>query len=352
MTKKELNFWKNKKVIVTGHTGFKGSWLSFLLSILGSRVIGISLKPEKKSLYNILELKKIIYKSYYCNILDLKKIKHIISKHKPDIVFHLAAEAIVIKSYNNPLNTFKVNILGTANILEVLKKNKVQSIVMVTTDKCYENTSKKKFFHENDKLGGNDPYSASKAASEILINSYKKSYFKNNFISTARAGNVIGGGDFNKFRIIPDYYKSLKYKKKLNIRNPKFIRPWQHVFDVINGYLMLAKKNFLNSKYSESWNFSPNSREGITVKKLVEELNKQNNDVVKINYFSKKKKLHEDKYIFLSSSKSKKRLGWNNILSFNQMVTMTNDWYLEYTNKKHNIFNFSKAQLTNFFKIK
>lgn len=352
MTKKDLNFWKNKKVLVTGHTGFKGSWLIFLLSILGSKVIGISLKPEKKSLYNILNLQKIIHRSYYCDILNQKKIKKIIEKHKPEIVFHLAAEAIVLNSYNYPLNTFKVNIIGTANLLESLKKNIARSIVIVTTDKCYENISKKKFFHENDKLGGNDPYSASKAASEILINSYRKSYFKNNLISTARAGNVIGGGDFNKYRIVPDYFKSLRLKKKLSIRNPKYIRPWQHVFDVINGYLILAKKNYFSSKYSEPWNFSPHSRKSVTVKKLVEQFNRKNKRIVTIDYSLKKKKLHEEKYIFLSSSKSKKRLQWKNRLNFDKMITVTNDWYLEYFNNKSNILNFSKAQLINFFRIK
>ena len=243
--------------------------------MLGARVVGIGLKPEKNSiLFSKLKLNKKI-KQYFFDINNLKKLKNIIKKEKPKFIFHLAAQSIVSESYSQPINTFKTNILGSANILECCRKLKVPNLLLITSDKCYLNLNLKKNYRETDKLGGIDNYSSSKASAENIFFSYHNSYFKNSKYlgyASARAGNVIGGGDLKKDRIVPDIIKSIKFKKNLLIRNPKSTRPWQHVLEPLSGYLLLGYlliKKKLPSNIYPSWNFGPHSRNSKKVKDLV-----------------------------------------------------------------------------------
>ena len=269
--------YKNLKVLVTGSTGFKGSWLCYWLNQIDSKVIGVGLRPEKDSiLFKSLNLEKKISQNYI-NIEDYYKIEKLIKKEKPDIIFHLAAQSIVSESFINPLNTIKTNTLGSANILEAVKKNKIENLVFITSDKCYLNMNSSRPYKEKDLLGGHDVYSSSKAAAEILFHSYHDSFFYSQTgklkKTSARAGNVIGGGDFKKNRIIPDFFRSISKKKKLLIRNPHATRPWQHVLEPLSGYLILGEKllnNNLSKNLYPSWNFGPYKKNCKKVKKVID----------------------------------------------------------------------------------
>ena len=330
--KNDLNIYKNLKVLVTGSTGFKGSWLCFWLNLLQAKVVGVGLKPEKDSIiFKKLKLEKKI-KQYYLNIVDFKKLNKIIKKEKPDIIFHLAAQSIVSESYIDPLKTINFNVVGSSNILESCRINKVKNLVYITSDKCYLNDNKNKTYKENDKLGGKVVYSSSKAASEIIFFSYHKSFFNKNKTvkyASARAGNVIGGGDMKKDRIVPDIIKSIMTKKSIFLRNPKAIRPWQHVLESLYGYLILG--NFLiNNKLSKNkipnWNFGPNSSNYKNVlsltKKIIFNWNLKNK-VIKI----KKENFHESSILKLNNQKAQKELKWKPKLNFNQTIKLTVDWY-------------------------
>ena len=235
-------FYRNKKILVTGATGFKGAWLCLWLKIMGAKVYGIGYKPNNnKRLFDQLNLSKKIYFNYV-DVRNYKKMNNFILKTKPQIVFHLAAQPIISKSYEKPMYTYEVNSLGTLNLIDIIKKNKfIKSAIFITSDKCYESNHSTVGFKENDKLGGIDPYSGSKACAEIIVNTYYQSYFKDKIktgIATARAGNVIGGGDWSKDRLVPDSIKFLNKKKIIIIRHPNFNRPWQHVLEPLFGYLI------------------------------------------------------------------------------------------------------------------
>ena len=330
--KNDLNIYKNLKVLVTGSTGFKGSWLCFWLNLLQAKVVGVGLKPEKDSIiFKKLKLEKKI-KQYYLNIVDFKKLNKIIKKEKPDIIFHLAAQSIVSESYIDPLKTINFNVVGSSNILESCRINRVKNLVYITSDKCYLNDNRKNSYKENDRLGGKDVYSSSKAASEIIFFSYHKSFFNKNKTvkyASARAGNVIGGGDMKKDRIVPDIIKSIMTKKTIFLRNPEAIRPWQHVLESLYGYLILG--NFLiNNKLSKNkipnWNFGPNSSNYKNVlsltKKIIFNWNLKNK-VIKI----KKENFHESSILKLNNQKAQKELKWKPKLNFNQTIKLTVDWY-------------------------
>ena len=343
-------FWKNKRVLITGHTGFKGSWLSFWLKQKKAYICGISLKEKKFSFFSIIGSKNIVDKNIYCNINNFNNFKKEILKFNPNIIFHLAAQPLVIESYFNPIKTIKTNILGTANLLEISKKCKsLKSIVIVTSDKCYDPSIKKKFI-ENDKLGGNDIYSASKAGTEIITNAFRETFFKNKKlkikISTVRAGNVVGGGDFAKNRIFPDLIKSYYSKKKCLIRNKNFVRPWQHVLDPLSGYITLAEKmyNSKEIKFESAWNFGPkgNSKKVIDIVKQVKKYIK-----VDINFSENKKKIIETKNLQLESLKARHILNWKNKISFNKMINLSLIWYLNFRNKKK-IIEISKKQIEDY----
>lgn len=335
-----IKIFKNKKILITGHTGFKGSWLCKLLLELGSKVSGISLQAEKVSLYNLLKLDNEA-ESHICDIRKLKNIENIVKEINPDIIFHLAAQPLVIESYSNPVYTFETNIIGTINILEALRKlNNLECAIMITTDKVYDNKEWVWGYRENDSLGGNDPYSSSKACAELVIKSYKKSFFENLNIATARAGNVIGGGDFARDRIIPDIVRAIERNESVELRNPNSVRPWQHVLDVLNGYLLLAynlienNKNISANKNGElpSYNFAP-----IDNKQTVEYITKVFIDNIgKGNYKIKSQNTNkkEMNILRLDSSLARKELLWEEKFDTEEAVKQTALWYREYLDSK------------------
>ena len=334
---RQLNksFWKSKNVLVTGHSGFKGKWLCALLKELQSNIFGIS-KKNSKGLNFIT--------SYKSNLNNTNKIEKYIKRIKPEIVFHLAAQPIVSVSYKEPKKTFKDNIFGLLNILEILRKEKnLKAIIIVTSDKCYKiDQRNSKILTESSALGGNDPYSASKSCAEIISHCYLKSFFlKNNVgIATARAGNVIGGNDFAENRIIPDLVKAKKNNKNVYIRNPNSSRPWQYVIDVIYGYCLLAESLHKNPKdYSGPWNFAKEEKKQIKVLEIAKIFLKAINYKKKIKLY--KEIFHEEKKYVLSSQKSKKKLGWEPIYNKNDIIIETARWYNDYLfnpKKSHDLF--------------
>ncbi len=346
------NFYKNKKVLVTGATGFKGSWLCSWLINLGAKVYATGYNPNKnKNLFQSLKLSKKI-KTKIFDIRDIKKLDLFIKKTMPQIVFHLAAQPLVIKSYNDPYFTFDINYRGTLNILECSRKYKfIKSVVCVTTDKVYENVYKIKRYKEIDKLGGVDPYSASKVSAEILIKSYMESYFKKNNcgLSSVRAGNVIGGGDWSENRLIPDCIKAISKNKKIIIRNPNFNRPWQHVLDPLYGYLILAKKQYANPlKYSSTYNFGTSEKSFLSVIKIAEHITEfwGKGKIKLIN----KHKFYEHRNLQLDSSKSKKMLKWRTLYSAKKAVQITTEWYFSVINKKKSPEDITNFQIKNYMK--
>lgn len=351
-----MKIFKNKKVIITGHTGFKGSWLALWLTKKGANVVGISKDvPTKPSHYNLINLKKKLKKEYFVRIEDINIIKKIFNKEKPDFIFHLAAQPIVSKSFNNPVETWYSNTFGTLSILEALKKQKKNTyVVMITSDKTYKNLELNRGYKEEDILGGDDPYSASKGSADILINSYVKSFFakkKNNiFISVARAGNVIGGGDWSENRLIPDCVKSASKSKKLLLRNPYSTRPWQHVIEVVYGYMVLAKtlKN-RKSLHGKAFNFGPAKNKNINVLQIIK-LMKKNWE--KVNWkILNKKKFYESKLLFLNSSKAKKYLNWSSILSIQYSLKLVTEWYKCFYSNNKKMYDISSNQIEHFEKI-
>ncbi|MDC0473159.1 CDP-glucose 4,6-dehydratase [Pelagibacteraceae bacterium] len=308
-------YWNKRRVFVTGHTGFKGSWLCIYLSLLGAKVTGYSLKPKKKpNLFELANIKKLIKKSVIADIKNFDRLFMEIRESNADTIFHLAAQPLVRYSYKNPKETFDTNFNGSLNILECVKKiKKIKSTVIITSDKVYD-VKKNKVFKENDLLGGIDPYSASKVCIEHLFFSYKNSFFNNNNkqkLATVRAGNVIGGGDYSEDRLIPDIYRFKKNKKKIILRNPKAIRPWQHVLEPLSGYLLLAQSLHSNKikKTFQSWNFGPNLSNCKSVFYIAKYLSKK----IKLKIVLKEsKKSHkpETKILRLSNNKARRELNW------------------------------------------
>ncbi|GAB6183702.1 CDP-glucose 4,6-dehydratase [Thermodesulfovibrio hydrogeniphilus] len=341
---KELfgGIYKEKKVLVTGHTGFKGSWLSLWLLEIGAKVIGYSLNfPTKPCHFELLNLSST-YKNSFIHIIgdirDFEKLKEIIQAYKPEIVFHLAAQSLVRKSYKNPLETFETNILGTVNILEACRESEgVKVIINVTSDKCYENKEWVWGYRETDRLGGNDPYSASKACSEIVTQSYRKSFFSNSakLLASVRAGNVIGGGDWGEDRIIPDLVKAVSLSKKALIRNPNSIRPWQHVLEPLSGYLLLGQKLLEGEeKFADAWNFGPDRNWNLSVAEL-SKIAKDYWDEIDYEFVEDDSAPQESKILKLDCSKANSLLGWKPVWNINKAIEMTINWYKDcYKNKQ------------------
>ena len=350
------NFYKNKKVLVTGHTGFKGSWLTICLKQLGAEVIGIALDPKSdRDLFLLAGLADKV-KDYRQDIGNLDKIQEIIINEKPEIVFHLAAQALVLPGYENPVSTFQTNIMGTVNILEACRHTpSVKQIVIVTTDKVYENKESITGYKETDPLGGYDPYSASKAAAEIVTQSYRLSFTQstnqpiNQSISTARAGNVIGGGDWSINRIVPDCIRSLEKNETIIVRNPEAIRPWQYVLEPLWGYLLLVMKMAGDpKKYSGSWNFGPEIHHMVGVKELVEALI-SNWGAGKWENSRNIGQLHETGILILDITKSKQNLGWQPVLEFEEAMAWTVEWYKNYSNG--DVYNLCADQIDRYSEI-
>ena len=345
--------FKNKTVLVTGHTGFKGSWLTMWLHMLGAKVIAISKNvPTKPSHYE--NFSDFFISDNRFDLNDFDQLYSIISKKKPEFVFHLAAQPLVLESYKNPFETYNSNTIATLNILESLKKsNHNSSAIIITSDKCYENVNKQIKYKENDRLGGIDPYSTSKASAELIIKGYYESFFKtsksNVRICSARAGNVMGGGDWAKYRIVPDCIKSWISKKELIIRNAKATRPWQHVLEPLSGYLKLASLISENPKLNgESFNFGPSDLDSYTVEDLVVEVAKFFPGS-KWSIEDKENKLYEANLLSLDCNKAKKILNWKSKLSFSQTAEWTSKWYhAYYTEGPEAAVNLTKKQINDY----
>ena len=348
--KKILNQFRKKRVLITGHTGFKGSWLTFWINQLGGKVCGISKDiPTKPSLFKSLNLKNEI-SDKRLDLRDLNKLKKLIKNFQPDFVFHLAAQALVKKSYDDPINTFTTNSIGTLNILESLKVLKKKcNVVLITSDKSYKNLEISRGYKETDELGGYDPYSASKGCAEFIIKSYLKSFYykKDNLkIGVARAGNVIGGGDWSENRVIPDSFKAWSKNIPVTIRSPNSTRPWQHVLEVLSGYLKLAisLKNKPNLN-GEAFNFGPKKYQNKRVIDVINEIKKSLPTLkVKIN---NKRTFTESNLLKLNSFKALKKLNWTNRLSFSDTIKMTSQWYKLFYEEK-NMISFTAKQIKEF----
>ena len=344
------NFYKNKKVLVTGATGFKGAWLCYWLVMLGAKVYGIGYNPNKnKNLFYSLKLNKKIKLKLF-DIRNKKKLESFVKTYKPIIVFHLAAQPLILESYKKPYLTYTVNSLGTLNILETVKNNNtIKSLVCITSDKCYESNNSTKGFKETDKLGGEDPYSGSKASAEIMIGTYQKSFFneKKCGIASARAGNVMGGGDWSENRLIPDSINSIMKNKTIYIRNPNFNRPWQHVIEPLYGYLILAKKIYKEPKrYSGPWNFGTKKNTVTNVLKIVKAIVKFWGKG-KIN-FKRNQKYYEQTNLQLNINKSKKLLKWEPKYSIIKSIHVTVNWYKKVLVEKYSIEKITTEQIQDY----
>ena len=311
--------------LITGHTGFKGSWLVLMLNQLGHEVSGISLEPVKKCLFKTAKISKKMSFDEICDIRDVKKLNRKIQKISPDVVIHLAAQPLVRKSYLDPRETIETNAIGTFNVLEAVSTTpSVKANLIITTDKVYKNINQKKGYIESDHLGGDDPYSASKAMADIVTQSFVKS-FPGIPTAIARAGNVIGGGDVSEDRLIPDLINGFIQKEPVLIRYPSAVRPWQHVLDCLNGYLILVDK-MLNNKVIGEWNFGPDERSFKDVRTVADYLkNRWGQDASWIT--DKKENPHEAELLALDATKAETQLNWHNKLSFEETLDWTLDWH-------------------------
>lgn len=350
------NAFKDKRVLVTGHTGFKGSWLCVWLHELGAEIIGIGLDPySDKDNFVLSGIGKKIEADIRADIRDLNRMKEIFAEYQPEIVFHLAAQPLVRLSYEIPVDTYETNVMGSINIMEASRAtDSVKTVVMITTDKCYENKEQIWGYRENEAFGGFDPYSSSKGAAEIAIQSWRRSFFnpkdygeKHHIaIASVRAGNVIGGGDWAKDRIVPDCIRALEADKTIEIRSPKAIRPWQHVLEPLYGYLLLASKMQTEpTRYCEGWNFGP-KLESICPVWEVAGLILKNYGKGELKDVSDPKALHEANLLILDITKAKFKLGWEPRTDIEDCCALTADWYKRYL--KEDVYNLDVEQIDKF----
>lgn len=344
------SFWNKKKVFITGHTGFKGSWLTLFLTSLGAEVVGFSSHPP--SIPNLFEQGNVAKEciTIHGDITDYDSLFHALKQHNPDILFHLAAQPIVTTSYKNPIETFKTNVLGTVHVLEAAKHiESIRGIINVTSDKCYENDgSGNQAFVESDRLGGFDPYSASKACAELVATTYQKSFFRTNTqkLASVRAGNVIGGGDWAEDRLFPDVIRAYLQDGTLTIRNKNAIRPWQHVLDPLHGYILLAEKLWTDAAYAEAWNFGPINEPNRTVHDVIQSIIKLWNKPLTI-LSPPTNTPYESSILTLDSTKAVNKLGWTPKLSTDKAIAWTVDWYKKYASGE-NIESFTRQQIDAF----
>ena len=344
------SFWRGKEVLLTGHTGFKGGWLSLWLQSLGAQVHGYALSPSTEpNFFTLANVSEDMASNTIADIRDAEKLFDVIDKIQPQIVFHMAAQPLVRYSYAEPVETYAVNVMGTLNLLEAVRQtSSVKALVNVTTDKCYENHEWSLTYKEDQALGGYDPYSSSKACSEIITAAYRKSFLTERGVgvASARAGNVIGGGDYSKDRLIPDFFRAIEDKKTLMIRSPNAIRPWQHVLEPLSGYLKLAECLYGEpAKYSEAWNFGPSDDATMTVSwilnKLAETFPNSKWEVDNNPQF------HEASLLRLDSSKARALLGWQPRWSLDESLKKIVEWQNQF-NASVNLKEFSHAQIASY----
>jgi CDP-glucose 4,6-dehydratase len=347
-----MKFWQGKNVLLTGHTGFKGSWLSLWLQSLGANCVGYSLEPPTQP--NLFEITQIgaTMKSIIGDIRNLELLQKTLQKYQPEIIIHMAAQPLVNFSYQEPLTTYSTNIIGTINLLEAARfTDSVKAIVNVTSDKCYQNQELDRGYHEEDNLGGYDPYSSSKACSELVTQAYSYSYLKNRGvnIATARAGNVIGGGDWGKDRLVPDVVNACIKQQNISLRYPNALRPWQHVLEPLHGYLTLAKQLYESSpSYTQAWNFGPSEDQDKSVSWLTDAIIKYWGSEIKWIQNSIEPK-HETNLLRLNSAKAKQSLGWKSQWNIETALTKTVEWYQSYF-KEENMQNITLKQIDEFQK--
>ena len=349
------DFFRGKRVLITGHTGFKGSWLAIWLNELGAEVIGIGLDPTtERDNFVLSGIGDRIKADLRADIRDGQRIKEIFAEWKPEIVFHLAAQPLVRLSYDIPVETYETNVMGTINILEAIRMTESVKVgVMITTDKCYENKEQMWGYRENEPMGGYDPYSSSKGAAEIAISSWRRSYFNpdkyschGKSIASVRAGNVIGGGDWALDRIIPDCIRAIECGKPIDIRSPKSIRPWQHVLEPLSGYMLLSKKMWGSpTEYCEGWNFGPRAESISNVWEVAMKVT-ENYGSGTLRDLSDPNALHEAKLLMLDISKAKFKLGWEPRMNIDQTIKLTVDWYKRYTSES--AYEICRGQINDF----
>lgn len=341
------SFWQGKKVLVTGHTGFKGSWLCYLLKMWGAEVSGLALAPEKNGFYLKMNLDEKV-RSTIGDIRDLNLVKKTFEQTKPEIVFHLAAQALVRPSYVDPIGTYMTNVMGTAHILEALRDcSTVKSCVVVSSDKCYENKEWDRGYSEEDAMGGWDPYSSSKGCTELVTSSWVRSFFQDKEIGIAsgRAGNVIGGGDVCVDRLVPDCIRAFGKNEKVILRRPESTRPWQHVLEPVSGYVTLAEANYKDSKkFRGGWNFGPQKDQDVTVKEVVETVVKKWGEGARFEVQSDGQ-MHEAHYLRLNCNKAAEKLNWKAAFNLEQAIEATVTWYKTAMHKPSDLESLTRSQI-------
>ncbi len=349
-----MTFWKQKRVFITGHTGFKGSWLCYWLALKGAVVGGYALEPNTNpNLFELLNIKNLIKQNQFGDINNLESLKKSIHQFKPEIVFHLAAQPLVRLSYAQPLDTLKTNILGTAHVLEALRDlPSVQAIVVITTDKVYENLEWDWPYRENDHLGGHDVYSASKACAEIVTQSYRRCFFKKGAgLASVRAGNVIGGGDWSLDRLVPDMIRAIDARTQFQLRSPDSIRPWQHVLEPLYGYMKIAERLYLKDKNAEqAFNLGPHEADCISVGKMVQIFKKHFLDQLQIQQITYAQAPHEAQILKLDCSRAKNVLGLTPRLKIEDAIQITSIWY-DHWIKKLDLTKITQQQIEEYERL-
>ncbi len=346
-------FWRDKRVFLTGHTGFKGGWMALWLEQMGADVFGYSLAPATEpNFFQAVQLSRGI-KGKIADLAARDTLETAMREHKPDIVIHAAAQALVLPSYKDPVATFATNVMGTVHVLDAMRRqDSVRVAINVTSDKCYENKETTRGYREDDPMGGHDPYSASKGAAELVTSAYRNSYFTaaNVKLASVRAGNVIGGGDWSEARLVPDIFRAFARGEKVRLRHPKAVRAWQHVLDPVRGYLMLAERLWESdgTQFADGWNFGPAPSEIYDVETVTRLFAKRWGSGAAFEVEGNAASPHEAGLLLLDSTRAKERLDWSPRLSFEQTLEWTTDWYRAFYDGRNDMRAFSHAQIEQF----